>query len=190
MTIILAGYHTPSARAADAVSFEVEMLGANEVPAASSAGSGHAAFTFDEATKVLTYTVTMMGLPLDQITASHIHKAPAGTAGPPVYTLASAPFETISGSITLTDADIVDLKGGGLYVNIHSTGDPSGFARGQLALPASTPGAPAAGSAGLGARGQGSDWSGPLVVSGLAAVLASLAVAFAAGFASRDGRRS
>ena len=53
-----------------------------------------------------------------------------------MYTLASGPFDTVSGSIVLTEADVADLRAGNLYVNIHSVANPAGFARGQLRLPA------------------------------------------------------
>jgi hypothetical protein len=165
------------------VTFEVEMIGANEVPAASSPGSGFARFTFNDQTRELTYAVWLRGLSSNQVTASHIHRAPAGTAGPAVYTLATAPFDSIAGSIMLTDADVADLRAGNFYVNIHSTGNPAGFARGQLRLPSSggviSP--PSTGDAGLAASSSLSMWQ---LLAG-----ASLVVV-AAGFAARAPRRS
>jgi hypothetical protein len=124
------------------VTFEVQMIGANEVPAASSPGYGFARFTFNDQTRELTYAVWMSGLSPNQVTASHIHRAPAGTAGPAIYTLAAEPFTSISGSVTLTEADVSDLRAGNLYVNIHSTTNPAGFARGQLKLPSAPAAAP------------------------------------------------
>ena len=170
------------------VTFEVEMVGANEVPAASSPGSGFARFTFNDQTRQLTYAVWLRGLSSNQVTASHIHRAPAGTAGPAVYTLASAPFDSISGSITLTEADVADLKAGNLYVNIHSTANPAGFARGQLRLPA----APAAPSGAVSPPRTG---DGGLVdqengaVGGLGLVSAAIVAAAALGLARRFAPR-
>jgi hypothetical protein len=178
-----------AARQAEAavITFEVEMIGANEVPAASSPGSGFARFTFDDQTRVLTYAVWMRGLSSNQVTASHIHRAPAGVAGPAVYTLAAGPFDTVSGSITLTEADVADLKAGNLYVNIHSVANPGGFARGQLRLPAaSAPAAPASlprtGDGGFAAPASSTPWAA-LLLAGAGAVVAS-------GLAARALRRS
>ncbi|HLG11187.1 MAG TPA: CHRD domain-containing protein [Dehalococcoidia bacterium] len=164
--------------------FEVEMAGANEVPAAASPGSGFARFTFNDQTRELTYAVWLRGLSSNQVTASHIHRAPAGTAGPPVYTLAVAPFDSIAGSIMLTEADVADLRAGNLYVNIHSTGIPSGFARGQLRLPsASAISPPSTGDGGLAAPATNGVWQfGWLAGAGLAIG--------AAGFAAYAVRRS
>src|SRR3972149_5506815 len=64
--------------------FEVAMVGANEVPAASGPGSGLARFTFNDVTRELTYVVWMRGLSSGEVTASHIHRAPAGTARAPL----------------------------------------------------------------------------------------------------------
>jgi hypothetical protein len=155
-----AGFAARQAEAAVST-FEVEMIGANEVPAASSPGSGFARFTFDDQTRVLTYSVWMRGLSSNQVTASHIHRAPAGVAGPAVYTLSAGPFDTVSGSITLTEADVADLRAGNLYVNIHSTANPlprtgdGGFAGAASGTPWAAillAGAGAAGAFGLAAR--------------------------------------
>lgn len=114
------------------VTIEVAMLGAQENPPVIGAGSGFARFTFDEATKVLTYSVTISGLPEGEVTAAHIHRGAVGVNGPIVYNLSTVGFTTVSGSITLTDADVADLKAGNFYVNAHSTKNPGGFARGQI----------------------------------------------------------
>jgi hypothetical protein len=168
--------------------FEVEMIGANEVPAASSAGSGFARFTFNDQTRELTYSVWLRGLSSNHVTASHIHRAQPGVAGPAVYTLATGPFDTVSGSIALTEADVADLRAGNLYVNIHSTANPAGFARGQLRLPAA-PAAPSGavspprtGDGGLAGSGPAEAW--PFIL------LAGAGLTAGAGFAVRALRRS
>ncbi len=150
-----------SAASARTTSWEVDMLGKNEVPAATSNGYGLALLTFDDVTRELKYEVRMFGLSLDQVTASHIHRAPAGVAGPPIFTLASAPFATTSGSVTLSEADLADLKAGNLYVNIHSVANPAGFARAQLALPGAAPSAPSTGNtAALASDANHAVWAG------------------------------
>jgi hypothetical protein len=175
--IVLAGIASATSVEAAVITFEVEMVGANEVPAASSSGSGFARFTFNDQTRELTYAVWLRGLSSNQVTASHIHRAPPGVAGPPVYTLATAPFDSIAGSITLTEADVADLKAGNFYVNIHSTGNPAGFARGQLKLPgagaAIAP--PSTGDGGLVGAGAGFSGFGLMAGAIIAAVVLGLA---------------
>lgn len=144
------------------VSFSVQALGANEVGGVSSPGSALGRFTFDADTQVLTYAVTVSGLSANLVTAAHIHRGAAGVNGPIIYPLSLVGFTQVSGSISLTDADVKDLMAGNLYLNVHSTEHPGGFARGQLILPAGvaasptvTPGArvspPNTGDAGLAA---------------------------------------
>jgi plastocyanin len=86
----------------------------------------------------------MSGLSPDQVTAAHIHRGPIGTNGPIIHNLSLVGFTQISGQITLSDADVADLKAGNLYVNAHSVANPGGFARGQLLV---TPGDSLAASA-------------------------------------------
>ncbi len=116
------------------VTIDVAMSGANENPPVNSPGSGFARFTFDESTKVLTYAVTISGLPAGEVTAAHIHRGAVGVNGPIIYPLSTVGFTQVAGQITLTDADVADLKAGNLYVNAHSLTNPGGFARGQIYL--------------------------------------------------------
>jgi hypothetical protein len=44
--------------------------------------------------------------------------------------------------LTLSDADIADLRAGNFYFNAHSITNPGGFARFQLTLPAAAAPAP------------------------------------------------
>lgn len=138
------GSSTPVAEAAP-VTINVMAVGANENPAVSGPGAANGRFTFDKATKQLTYVVRVTGLSSNLVTAAHIHRGAAGVNGPIVYPLSTVAFELVTGSITLTDADIADLEAGRLYFNVHSIENPGGFARGQMILPGSaSAGTPAA----------------------------------------------
>jgi hypothetical protein len=110
------------------------LSGVWENPPVTSPGFAIAHFTFDDSTRVLTYAVTVSGLSPDQVTMAHIHRGAIGVNGPIIYTLSDKGFTQVSGQITLTDADVADLRAGNLYVNVHSTAFPNGFARGQLFL--------------------------------------------------------
>ena len=151
------------------VSFDVNATGAAENPPVTGPGSAFGRFTFDKDTKQLTYFVRVNGLSSNQVTAAHIHRGAVGVNGPIVYPLATEAFAQVSGTITLTDADIADLEAGRFYLNVHSVDNPGGFARGQMILPGAapapavtataTPGAvtpPSTGDAGLAAPSSGS----------------------------------
>jgi hypothetical protein len=86
--------------------------------------------------KTLAFQATVNGLSQNLVTAAHIHRAPRGSNGPIIHALSLVPFTQISGTITLSDADIADLRAGNLYFNAHSVDNPGGFARLQLILPA------------------------------------------------------
>jgi CHRD domain len=128
------------------VEFTVELTGAKENPPVNIGGSAVAKLSFDDDTNLLTYTITVSGVPQNQVTAAHIHQGGAGTNGPIRHTLSEYGFTQLGpASVTLNSADEDLLKKGELYLNIHSnTPDcgtcASGFARGQMIVPG-TPGA-------------------------------------------------
>jgi CHRD domain len=167
------------------VEFTVELTGAKEIPPVNS-GSAVAKFTWDDDTNLLTYTITVSGVPQDQVTAAHFHRGGADLNGPIVYTLTDKGFATLGpASQTLTPQDEADLKSGCWYANVHSTGHPSGFARGQMIVPGSpvSPsclpqgvaqqapvGPPGTGDGGLADSDAGVGWIAAAVVAGLVLV--------------------
>ena len=111
-------------------------LGAGaEVPPVASKGIGTAAVNVDAATKQLSWRVTYSGLTGPAV-AAHIHcgAAAGGNAGVAVP-LGAAPSlaSPITGSGTMTDAQLADLQAGKCYVNIHTAANKGGEVRGQLA---------------------------------------------------------
>jgi hypothetical protein len=96
-----------------------------------STGKGAGAFTFDPATKVLTYTVQYEGL-TGPAAAAHIH----GPAEPGANATVVVPFPTaaspITGTATLTDTQVAELQAGKYYVNIHTAANRGGEIRGQI----------------------------------------------------------
>jgi hypothetical protein len=169
---------TPVAEAA-VVTIDVTAVGAQENPPVVGEGYAIGRFTFDDASRVLTYAVTVNGLSSGLVTAAHIHRGATGVNGPIVYTLSATGFTQIAGSITLTPADVDDLRGGRFYLNVHSVANPGGFARGQINLPAPAIRPPATGDAGL---AQGS--------TGSLLVLAGLVLASGAGSLALATRRA
>jgi hypothetical protein len=96
-----------------------------------SSGKGAGTFTLDPATKALTYSVTFEGL-TGPATAAHIHgpAEPGANAGP-VAPLAGT-TSPLTGTATLTDAQIAELNAGKYYVNVHTGANRGGEIRGQI----------------------------------------------------------
>ena len=72
---------------------------------------------------------------IDAATAAHIHRAAAGSAGPPVVTLTTPGPDGHSRGCTAVDpllaADIAG-RAHDFYVNVHTAAFPAGAIRGQL----------------------------------------------------------
>jgi hypothetical protein len=111
--------------------FKATLNGTAEVPPNDSRGAGTATFTLDEKTKVLTYNITYSGLKAAP-TAAHIHGPAAPGANAGVMVPFANPASPITGSATLTDAQVAALLAGQTYVNVHSSAHPPGEIRGQI----------------------------------------------------------
>lgn len=68
-------------------------------------------------------------------TTAHLHRAPKGLRGPRVFDLAvtKATKGTIDGRLTLTAAQMQDLRQGWYFVQIHTEKNPDGHLRAWLA---------------------------------------------------------
>lgn len=121
---------SPSASMATTVSMVTELAARNEVPPTASTGKGRATATLDRTTRVLTWSVQYEGL-TGPATGAHIHAGAEGTNGPVVVPFAVTP-SPITGSTTLTEAQVAQLAQGLWYVNVHTAANPGGEIRGQL----------------------------------------------------------
>jgi hypothetical protein len=136
---------------AQIVKMKATLTGGEEAPNLILTGSlGTADVVLDVANRQITVTLHVFNLPTGT-TASHIHIASRGVAGPvvinfPIVTGRTGDFEqtfTVGlpafvprpeiGINTLEDA-FQAITGGNAYVNVHSTGNPAGEIRGQLTL--------------------------------------------------------
>ncbi|MBI1332160.1 MAG: CHRD domain-containing protein [Armatimonadetes bacterium] len=109
--------------------------GISEVPPNASPAVGVVAGIYDDVTNTLTMDTSASGL-LGPSTAAHIHTGAPGTSGAVLFPLTGTVGSTTYLShdmFVLTDASELDLLGGMLYVNVHSTVFPGGEIRGQLA---------------------------------------------------------
>ena len=127
---ILSATFAPASRAKTTV-FTADLKGTSQVPPIESAATGNAEVTYDDASKMLTWTITYSGLS-GNATAAHFHgPAKEGeNAGPMVpITQLDSPMK---GSATLTEDQSQALTGGKMYVNVHTAKYPDGEIRGQL----------------------------------------------------------
>jgi len=67
-------------------------------------------------------------------TVAHVHRAPRGLRGPNVFDLVvtKATGGIVEGSLTLTAAQVEELKKGWYYVQVHTEKNPEGQLRGWL----------------------------------------------------------
>ena len=107
------------------------MNGANEVPPLTTDATGVGTFSYEPATKELTFHIEFNLLSLDELFA-HIHIGPPGETGPVMAPLPAG--NPKDGSVTLTAELETELLAGNLYVNIQSDQHADGEIRGQLTV--------------------------------------------------------
>jgi len=110
--------------------FVANLTGAQETPPNNSIATGRASLVLSPDEKTARVSLTFTGLSSGQ-TDAHIHgPAMPGVSAPPVFPL---PLGQLSDfSITLTPAQVQDLKNGLFYANVHSSNFPTGEIRGQF----------------------------------------------------------
>lgn len=124
------GASQQAAAAANTMAFNAKLA---PQPGVSSTGTGTGALSLDMTTKVLSYRVEYSGL-TGPATAAHIHgPADPGANAPPVIPFPNA-ASPITGTATLTDAQIADLHAGKYYINIHTAANRGGEIRGQIMM--------------------------------------------------------
>lgn len=118
--------------------FEVQLTGAQQVPAVQTGGTGTADLTYDPATRALSWSITYSGLS-SAVTMAHFHgpAAEGKNAKPTLWltTRGSAVGNPITGSATLTAAQAKQFLAGKWYINVHTQMNPAGEIRGQVIPP-------------------------------------------------------
>jgi hypothetical protein len=115
--------------------FKADLSGDNEVPPLDTVASGQAVLALSADTSSLHYRVLVDKI--ISITAAHIHLGAADENGGVVFPLyggagAFDPDHPISGTISLTTTDVLDLLAGDYYINVHTVDNPGGEVRGQI----------------------------------------------------------
>jgi hypothetical protein len=119
--------------AAETINLRADLSGANEVPANARLGVGGVQAIYDTVSKKLAWVVTYTNL-TGPVTGAHFHGPAATTANAPVIVPVSGSLNSpIGGEATLTDAQAADLLAGRWYFNIHTSAQPDGEIRGQVA---------------------------------------------------------
>ena len=116
------------------ITYKATLSGASEVPPNQTAGRGAAAVNVDPSTGKISWRVEYSGL-TGPAAAAHIHcGAAAGANAGVAVPLGSAPnlASPITGSGTMTQAQMGELQAGKCYINIHTAANKGGEIRGQL----------------------------------------------------------
>jgi hypothetical protein len=132
MTIALA-LLAAGALHAETLDFHTKLEGSKEKIPNNVPATGTAMLELDTATKVVHYTLIYDGLSSPPIKV-HLHgPKEEGMKAPAVLDEHSDhPTSPITGTVTLTDRQVEELKAGQLYVNVHSQNYPDGEIRGWL----------------------------------------------------------
>ena len=109
---------------------KVTLSGSQEVPPATTAGSGSGTIVIG-ADKSVSGSITTSGV---AGLAAHIHVGAAGKNGPVIVPLTKTADNvwSVPAGAKLTDAQYESYKAGELYVNVHSAAYKGGEIRGQI----------------------------------------------------------
>ena len=118
--------------------FQVQLSGAQQVPAVQTEGTGTADLSYDSSTRKLSWTITYSGLS-GPVTMGHLHgpAAEGKNAKPQVWlTKRGSKVESpIKGEATLTAEQAQQFESGDWYINLHTKAHPAGEVRGQVVPP-------------------------------------------------------
>ncbi|WP_366184402.1 CHRD domain-containing protein [Flavobacterium ovatum] len=119
-------------------SFNIALNNANSIPMVTGRSETGTILMslFDD--NSLEFTITINNLSAtDALTTAHVHIGDVVTAGAVAITLVNGSTikfsgNTAKGTVSLTAAEVLTLKGSNVYVNVHSSLNPLGLVRGQI----------------------------------------------------------
>jgi Cu/Zn superoxide dismutase len=123
---------------ATSVRVAATLAAANETPTpkgnvAAAQGAFSGTLTKSATGAALSWKLEFSGLSANA-SAAHIHTGAPGKAGPVVVPLCAPCSSGASGTATITPAVLDAIQSGGAYVNVHTSTNPAGEIRGQLAI--------------------------------------------------------
>ena len=114
--------------------FSTTLAGANEIPGPGDPdGSGEAVLQLNPGQGEVCFQLAVRDIA--PATASHIHRAPAGVAGPVVVGLTPPPESGSSSACVSAPRELIleiIQNPEAFYVNVHNADHPAGAVRGQL----------------------------------------------------------
>ena len=114
--------------------FTAVLNAGQEVPHPAGAMSGASGkFTASVTGTKITWKLTFAHL-TGAATAAHIHAGKKGVPGAVLVPLCGPCKTGVSGTATLTSAEIKSMKAGTTYVNVHTAKNPNGEIRGQVKM--------------------------------------------------------
>ncbi len=120
-----------------AVGYEVLDVTIEDASSSLAEPIGSASISVNAMTLMATVDVTATGLS-GPATLLHLHRGATGVAGPvivdlfPIVVNNSGGALTARGDVAITEADLVDLRAGRVYFNLHTALNPAGEVRGQV----------------------------------------------------------
>jgi hypothetical protein len=117
------------------VTLAAPLAGKDEVPGPGDANGGGTALVTLDRQSHLCYSLAVAGL-AGSVTRAHIHQGAMGTSGPVVVNFQAPTQGSASGCVSIAPDLMRELvqQPTGFYVNVHTTTNPAGAARGQLAV--------------------------------------------------------
>ena len=136
---VLAAAGISAVPAGAAMLFQANLNGLQEVGPNNSPGTGYGTVLLNDAENLITVNENWSGL-LAPATASHIHgPALPGVNAGVLFPLSGVPAATAGTipeqSFAISAAQVVQLKGGLYYFNVHTSAYPGGEIRGQIVIP-------------------------------------------------------
>jgi amidase len=123
----------PRPESAPGVQIQVTATGARSVPPSSVPFQAAARFTFHDKTRQLGYDVKLSGA-RDEVAGVYLHRRANRQNGGVAYVLAKSAAPQISGTVTLTEAEVADLNAGKFYIAAISRKSPRLSARADITL--------------------------------------------------------
>src|SRR5258708_34837950 len=118
----------------EAVVKTVTLMGAQETPAVTTAASGAGSISVNPGSGAVSGTITTFGI---TGIAAHIHEGPVGVISPVIVPMTQGPTGTwtVPAGSQISASQIESFKTGNLYVNVHSTANPTGEILAQIGTP-------------------------------------------------------